>query len=50
MIVHICLPQWVKRLKIANNNVLKSMGHGKWVPCDNSITQPQAVAGDNLYI
>ena len=50
MIVHICLPQPVKRLKIANNNVCTSMDHGKWVPCDNSIAQPQAVTGDNLHI
>jgi hypothetical protein len=50
MIVHICLPHRVKRLKTANNNICKSMGHGKWVPCDNSIAQPQAVAEDNLHI
>jgi hypothetical protein len=50
MIVHICLPHRVNRLKIANNNVCKSMGHGKWVPCNNSTAQPQAVADDNLHI
>jgi len=50
MIVHICLRQLVKKLKSANNNVCTNMDHGKWVPRDNSIAQPQAVAGDNRHI